>query len=650
MLRVSAVRRSSRRVAGGALAGLLALTLLPAAAGAGISSATTIDGPSPAIIDVGGVAMSGDGTGGLVYRKRVDGRAHIFASRFVGGAWQPPQQVDVGQRFDSSWPVIGAGDDGRLVVAWVQEFGVGTDRMFFSVVGPGATTFQRPQVLDPNVGEATATYPSIAVNPGGQGLLTYRVILNDQPGPTLPAGYVDADIRLARFDGSYWSVSGTPVERNPDQPERTPSAANSPKVAIGVDGGGLVAWQEPDDSFYDRIYARRVFGAGVGFVITASPTRIGSRDLHAGVDSFALTEVGFGTGGVVMRQLPPPDGGFTRPRVYVNQIPTSFDVHAGAFEGARVVDGAGADGPAGGVGGVGLGLDTLGAFDAVFSSGAQTLEVRGDESRVNSPRRLDDGSSTVAGDPLVTLADSGALAAAWKVLVRNAGAVSVLSRAADGTPERRLAYSARGGTVRDLRLAGSGLGDAAIGWRQGDESNTTIQGASVDAPPDSFGVATPPTWVRGRSVRLDWDHAPHAIGDVSYSVLVDDQIVAAHLTATSYRVRSAAAGDGAHVVRIVATDTAGQEGDSNPADLLLDRSAPRVRIRVGRSRRTAVLRVSDGQRGESSGVGAVRVSWGDGSRNGGRAHQYPRHGTYRVRIVVADKAGNRGVVRRRVRV
>ena len=38
-----------------------------------ISAATTIDGPSADVVDLGGVAMAEDGTGGLVYRKRADG-------------------------------------------------------------------------------------------------------------------------------------------------------------------------------------------------------------------------------------------------------------------------------------------------------------------------------------------------------------------------------------------------------------------------------------------------------------------------------------------------------------------------------------------------------------------------------------------------
>ncbi len=119
---------------------LFACLLLPATAAASISAVTPIDGPSADIVDFGGVAMAPDGTGGIVYRKRVDGRTHIFAAQFDGTRWRAPQRVDGGQRFDSSWPAIGAGNGGRLVVAWVQEFGPSSDRMYSA----GARSRARP--------------------------------------------------------------------------------------------------------------------------------------------------------------------------------------------------------------------------------------------------------------------------------------------------------------------------------------------------------------------------------------------------------------------------------------------------------------------------------------------------------------------------
>ena len=81
------------------LAALACAALAPAWARAAISDTQLIDGPSADVLDVGGVAMTEDGTAGIVYRKRVDGRAHVFAALFRDGAWGAPRRVDAGQAF-----------------------------------------------------------------------------------------------------------------------------------------------------------------------------------------------------------------------------------------------------------------------------------------------------------------------------------------------------------------------------------------------------------------------------------------------------------------------------------------------------------------------------------------------------------------------
>ena len=67
---------------------LVAGLLAPAsAAEAVITPPTVIDGPSVDGIVLGDVAMAADGTGGLVYTKTVDGKPHVFASRYDGSSW-----------------------------------------------------------------------------------------------------------------------------------------------------------------------------------------------------------------------------------------------------------------------------------------------------------------------------------------------------------------------------------------------------------------------------------------------------------------------------------------------------------------------------------------------------------------------------------
>jgi hypothetical protein len=170
--------------------------ILPGRAAAIVSDVHPIDGPSAEVIDVADAAMSEDGTGGVVYLKRVNDYAHVFVAQFRGGSWGPAQRVDVGQAFDSSWARIGAGDGGRQVVTWVLVFGIESDRMFSATLDPGASGFQAPVPIDFNVGEATATYPDLAMARGGPAYLAYRVITNLSPAN--PPGYVGAPSRLPK--------------------------------------------------------------------------------------------------------------------------------------------------------------------------------------------------------------------------------------------------------------------------------------------------------------------------------------------------------------------------------------------------------------------------------------------------------------------
>ena len=91
-------------------------------------------------------------------RRRPRARVRGAASR--GGRWQPPQRVDAGQSFDSSWPRIGAGNGGRLVVTWVQEFGANSDRLFSASLDPGRDAASRRRVpidLERRRGDRDAT-------------------------------------------------------------------------------------------------------------------------------------------------------------------------------------------------------------------------------------------------------------------------------------------------------------------------------------------------------------------------------------------------------------------------------------------------------------------------------------------------------------
>lgn len=641
------------RSLGASLGASLALLLLCIPAGAEISPVAPIDGPSSEIVDFGGAAMAADGTGGIVYRKRVEGRPHVFVAQYVGGKWRAPERVDVGEKFESSFPAIGAGEGGRLVVVWANHYSSTADGLFSATIDPGSSGFQPPVPVDLNIGQATGTYPSVAMNLAGQALVVYRVVtaVSGPSTPNIPPGYVLADIRMARFDGQYWSSFGVPLERNPAQPVLQPTAANSPKVAIDLTGLGLIAWQEPDDSFINRLYARRMFGMVPGNLLQVSPSSFNAHPLNGPVDELSLDVAGFGEGGVAWRQQPAPGSGFSHARVFEAEIPTSFDPHGSVFGAAKAVDGpAGADGPSG-LSRLSMAVDGQGGFDVGYGAGVQSFDVGGSTTGVGKPFRLDNGSE-VPGDPVLTRAADGALAAAWKVQSHGAGAVAVLERRSDGTPNRSLIAAPHGGAVHQLAIGGSHRGDAIFGFLQGDGPNAQIAADVVRAPPGEFVTSAPSSWVTTAKFPLQWEVPLAGAGRITYSILVDDQEVAEEVTGNEYTLKREQLSDGVHTLQVEATDSLGQVVDSVPATVKVDRTAPRVRLRV---RGTSVtVRLLDGARGQCSGVrpSSVRVSFGDGHsarRRTAFTHTYSRRGSYTVVVTASDKVGNKRTARQLVR-
>jgi hypothetical protein len=303
-----------------------------------------------------------------------------------------------------------------------------------------------------------------------------------------------------------------------------------------------------------------------------------------------------------------------------------------------------------------MAVDGKGGFDVGYGSGDQSFDVAGSESDspppAGKPVRLDAGSE-VPGEPVLTRADDGALAAAWRVQLHGAGAVAVLERRSDGTPNRSLVAAPRGGAVHALGIGASHRGDAIFGFLQGDGANAQIAAVVVRAPPGEFVTSAPSSWVRSPTIPFQWEAPLAGAGNIDYSVLVDDQEVAEGVSGTEYTLRRDQIADGVHTLQVEATDSLGQVVDSVPATVRVDRTPPHARVRVRGSQVTVT--VVDGPKGQCSGVrvGSVRVQFGDGGSARGRPvlrHRYARAGTYTVVIKAADRVGNRRSMRRGVRV
>lgn len=684
-------------VAGVVLAGLATAP----AAGALVRAAVTIDGPSSAILSLGGVAMAPDGTGGLVYLKLSQGEPHVFVSRFIGGAWQPPRQLDTGLPFDSSWPVIGAANHGRLVVVWAQSYakdvnGVPFRRMYSATLKPGANWFG-PQVgFDQSLHSAAATgdqavselYPSLAMSPGGKAYLIYRVVTdacvpvcaNSALGTFFRPGDAFASYRLARLNGETWSVLGD-VNRNPAYSVRPGTPANSPQVVIDSGGRGVVAFQEPDASGYDRIWARRIFGSSIGQILRVSARSVGTLPVTGDADAFTLAGGSSGAAAVAYRQESAPGSGFTTPRVLVSSINAPSDLGgADQFAPADLVDGSLAN-----PGVPGLGLTEPGLYTGAFASGGSLQSSSGDPSGQTAPASPTPTSLGAAADqsrPGVSVGSDGSVITAWasadaagRPLVRIDE--DVLQNV-DGNPEPAVAHAhvaaASGGPISGLTVAGAGAGDALVAFEQGQAGGSQIAATLVQAPPAPFTAFAPPSWVHPRDAVVRWSPAVDPLSPVSYNVLLDGVLRARGLLATDYplpphgfpqgRVRLDPRGlvSGSYDLIVVATDRVGQERISSNDLLRVDTEPPRVR--VTHHGREAGVRLSDGPLGQTSGIDPTRswVEFGDGSGRrsfqllwiptafGLALHRYTRAGTFTVVIHAADAAGNRRTYRVRVRV
>lgn len=612
------------------------LLIAPASAGAAISPSTVLDGPSADILEVGGTAMAPDGTGGVVYRRRgPDGRSHIYAAQFIGGTWRAPQRVDVGQAFDSTWPRIAAGSGGKLTVVWVQEYGPGTDRLYSARLTPGAKSFAAPVSIDLAIGEATATWPTVVMNSGGQTMVFYRVITRAATtiaGAGVPAGYVQAELRGARYRGPLWSAVGV-LSRNTSSYLPPPTADNAPSAAIDVRGNGLIAWAEPDNNRISRIWSRRFFsGGGISQPLLVSDQVVAGKVVPA-ADQPQVATAGNGAGVVVYRQDGagiPAFGGRTRVmRNVIGDVETDGSLK---FSGAAIVDAT----TSGSSGSPTVGMDEVGDLRIGLLSGSTAALVADTGGTLGAPLALDGAAS---GPPVVTDSPDGGTIAVWPRTVDGRAGVAISERPGTSDPLSATVAGAAGGPISDLQLGGSGQGDALVAFRQGRDDSGQVVVADVDGPPQPQTTIAATDWIRPSAAKVSWEPAIDAIGGVRYAVVLDGQIRAADLTGTQWVPPADSLDDGTYNVAVLVTDAAGQRRLSDEATLRVDGSAPQ--LTVSARGRTVAVRAVDGASGIAAGDLVVR--WGDGSVSRGARtarHTFRRAGARRITVRATDRAGN----------
>jgi hypothetical protein len=628
-----------------------------------VTPATTIAGPSSDIVDFGGVAMSADGSGGAVFIRAVEGVPHVFASRYVDNAWSAPMRVDWDQPFEAGQARIAAGPRGELLVVWVTQVATVHGRvrygLFSASIGRGATSFAPSQPIDADVGNGVGVAPSVAATASGQAIVAYRAITNNFDGSVatsavqLRPGDVLADIRLARLKDDRWSQLGA-IDRNPEASTRPPSPGNGPKVGAGVDGGAVVAWQESDQSGTARIWVRRVFGTTLGPILEASPTSWEGASVNGDVDAFSLAVTPLDQARIAMRIAPNSLPG--RWRLLLNTLPPGFSVPSNALTGVKPVFAAPPSTTAG-IGAPGVAAYEKGGAEGLlrlaFVSGSQPRLIGVDQRGGVAPVPLPAGPSAVPGaEAEATLDPEGGGVLAYPAFdAEGREALAVRQEFPRGAAQVALLSGAQSGPIAELALGGSGSGDALIGFRQGEPGRFQIVADRVSAPPATFQVKGPKRWARPSAVQLRWQAAGSAVGDLTYSVLIDGQTVKRGLRRHRYRPRPGVLGSGRAQARVLATDGLGQQVISAPVELLVDGQPPLVSVNGAAGTDRVTVRVRDADSGLAA--KATRVSFGDGTaaRGGSRFHHaYEGGGHFTIRVRAGDRVGNRIARRFDVRV
>jgi hypothetical protein len=632
----------------------------PTGAEAVITQPTVIEGPSSEGIVLGNVAMAPDGTGGLVFTKTVEGKPHVFASRYDGSNWSPPIRVDQEMRLEASEPRIAAGNGGRLLVVWVTPVATTAKGelqrgLYSAAIGAGAGGFGQPLLVDPNLKGGTGAEPSVAGTVPGKAIVAYRVVthvfgLPGEPpnaGVQLRPGDVLAEVRVARLEGDRWSRLGA-INRNPAASMRPPSETNGPQVGIGATGRAVVAWQEPDSSGTARIWMRRVTGTTLGPIFLASPETFEGKPVAEDATALSLSVTPTDRVRLAARVEAGPGSPLQGPRMFLTSLGSSAKPNGAKAEGPELADGGGAPppGPLGPptVAAADGGNGAEGAMNLAFTAAGSVRSVGVDPlGKLEAPRTLS-GAAAVPGSPVVaTVVPEGGGVTAYEG-VDESGSATVVARQEfpEGELQTGLLYGPLGGSITQLAGAGSGSGDALLAFCQGESGLTAIVADRISAPPAGFSVTVPEKWVRPGRAKVRWAAPPSAVGGFIYGLVVDGRIVRSRLTRLRVVPPAALLGSGISKVRILATDRLGGEVLSKPVKLRVDARPPTVRVKLQRRQGKVVLRIKDAQSGLSG--GSVRVSFGDGSRSRGHVtihHRYEHAGNFTIKVRARDRVGNR---------
>jgi hypothetical protein len=578
------------------------------------------------------MSIARDGGGAIVYTKTVGAVAHVFLSRLSAGGFQTPVQVDVGLAGPSSQPVVASGQNGLVLVAFING---GT---LYVAQAPSATSpLSAPAPLFTG-----AANPSLSLTNFGKAYLAF----------TATVGAGGADVRAAYYFQGQWGIESAPLDATAAHAAGV--GTGRPDVAASGDGVGIVAWGEAG-----HIYTRRVIGTTPSAVVEqADPaTYAGWSETSASQPSIASG--GDSTYAVVAFQESLTNGSATQSRVLMNRL------HGSAYDGVSSADGAttggpeGADQPQAAVTEYGTGFVTseTNQTHMLYATALGGSESGGHTERVDSLPNSGPADAAPANAGLISTL------IAWQQTPGVAGPAEIRLRyASDGAdlfPEQVVSTPALGPTDADLGLAAAGdvAGDAAAAWVQGSGASTSIVAAQLFQAPGGFVPSNSFRYVITASPLLWWSTAAELWGAPTYSLRIGGTVVGQ--TTATQMVPPAPLANGRNTYQISAVNLAGLTTTSPVATVFVDTLAPRATWKLSG---TSVVNTREQLRidyfdpppaglpkSAASGVLTVYVNWGDGSprariRRTTASHVYKRIRTDTITITLADRAGNRTVI------
>ncbi len=597
-------------------------------------SNTVIDGPSAGIVSLDGLSVARDGTGGLVYLKDVNGVSHVFVSVLAGGRFQAPVQVDQGLAGPSTQPVIAAGNGGLEMVAFING-GV----LYVTQEPATGAAWQAPMPLF-----SGAANPSLSMSNFGKVYLAFTAVSSSHD-----------TVRAAYYYNGVWGLESSPLNANPAA--SAGAGDDAPQVATAGDGTAIVAWGEGSPS---HIYTRRIVGTSPSVAYyQADPSSYGGWG-EVSADDPQISTGGDSSYAAVAFDEVLQSGGLQETRVLVNHL------QAGQYDGAVAGDpeampGEGSDQPR-------VALQEYGA-GFVTAEGMQSHNVFATTIANNAfPQGTGQANSAyeqAMPDAVPATAGTVSTLIAWQ---QNPGADGPEIRvryAPDGSdlgPEEVVSSPSLGPTDADLGLFADGdlAGDAAIAWVQGSGAQTQIVTAQLFQAPGGMTPSALFQYSRTVNPVLSWSPASELWGSPVYTVKVGG-VVVGQTTGTQFQVPVALT-QGRHSWQVTATNLAGLTNSSQGSTVFVDTVAPDVTLKVTGQRRVgdrlhASISYTDAPRGirhaDASGVKTVQIKWGDGSKayvTHSAYHVYKRARRYVVTVIVFDRAGNRTVVTRKVKI